>query len=90
MCHKVTQKVVKKLSKKSLRSCQKAVKSCQKAVKKLSKRCPTHELFWPNIGKTIGQTLKTKTQKPGKFERNVRRIENRQRMVPSYDESRHP
>jgi hypothetical protein len=45
-------------------------KSCQKVVKSSLN----------NIGKTIGQTLKTKARKPGKFERMVRRIENRHRI----------
>jgi superoxide dismutase len=80
MCPKVTKKLSKSCQKKSQKLSQKLSKmlskSCQTVVKRLSKRCPAHELFWPNIGKTIGQTLKTKTQKTGKFERMVRRIEN--------------
>jgi hypothetical protein len=46
-------------------------KSCQKVVKSSLN----------NISKTIGQTLKTKTPKPGKFiRRMVRRIDNRRRI----------
>jgi hypothetical protein len=48
--------------------CQKVVK----IVKKMSKSCQkVVKSSLNNIGKTIGQTLKTKTGKPGKFERMV-------------------
>jgi hypothetical protein len=75
MCHKVTKKLSKSFQKKSQKlskSCHKVAKklskSCQKVLKKFSKRCPAQELFWPNIGKTIGQTVKTKTRKLGNSE----------------------
>jgi hypothetical protein len=60
-CQKVVQKVVK--------SCQKVVQKLSKVVKKLSNSC--QKVFKKLSQKvvTIGQTLKPKTRKTGKFER---------------------
>jgi hypothetical protein len=75
----VVTQVVKKLSK--------VVKSHHPegdtVVKKLSKRCPAQELYWQNIGKPIGQTLKPKTRKLGKLNGVVRK-----KKRPRIDEER--
>jgi uncharacterized protein Yka (UPF0111/DUF47 family) len=63
--NKIVKKKLKNYVIKLSKSCQKVVKSCQKVVKKLSK--VVKKLSQKVV--TIGQTLKPKTRKPGKFER---------------------